>query len=297
MMRSLYSGVSGLRSHQTRMDVIGANIANVNTVGFKSSRVTFRDVLYQSYSSAGTPTVDGDNPRGGTNPYQIGLGVQVASIDMLNTRAGPQTTDRPLDCYIDGEGYFRVQDPKGIDYYTRVGNFFIDAAGRLVDSNGNFVLGRLGDEVEADLDAGYEAVPIHLNLGEDATIPTADEPGWTRYTQIAISTDGIITGYDTEAQEVATLAQIVLYKFPNNDALEQQGNTYLLPTNNSGEAIIAQPGLNGTGKIATARLEMSNVDLSKEFTDMIVTQRGFQANSRIITVSDSMLEELVNLKR
>jgi flagellar hook protein FlgE len=123
------------------MDVIGANIANVNTIGFKGSRVTFRDVLYQSIGSATMPSEE-DPIRGGTNPTQIGLGVQIASIDVLNTRAGPMTTDKPTDVYINGEGYFGVYNPGDQQiYYTRVGDLRFDTRGNLLDGLGNFVLG------------------------------------------------------------------------------------------------------------------------------------------------------------
>ena len=333
MMRSLYSGVTGLRSHQTRMDVIGSNIANVNTIGFKGSRVTFRDVLYQSVGNA---SASSEAPlRGGVNPTQIGLGVMITSIDVLNTRAGPQTTDKPSDVYIDGEGYFAVYNPgDGQIYYTRVGDFNFDPRGNLVDGNGNLVLGfrpespvgftededGLGDEYAdedelpgmrlpgglenegltewlGDLGEEDSGRRININFGE-AELYTSGQ-----IQQISIGPDGVITGYlpdpDGEGGEpqLMQLGQIYVFKFPNNDGMQQVGNTYLLPTANSGFPAIVDPGTNGTGKTITSRLEMSNVELAREFTDMIVTQRGFQANSRIITVSDEMLQELVNLKR
>ena len=304
MMRSLYSGVSGLRTHQVRMDVIGTNLANVNTVGFKASRVTFRDVLYQTVSN---PAMPSDVPqRGGTNPSQIGLGVMIGSIDVLNTRAGPMLTDKPTDLYIDGEGYFAVLNASsGVTYYSRVGDFnFIPVTAddgeqtvALLDGNGNFVLGVVWDPPLDEYD------PSHLgddgSYADELNVITIAE--FTKYSQIRIGEDGVITGYDTsaEAGEYPTkyLGQIILNKFMNNDGLFQEGNTYLLPSVSSGNPVAYAAGFGGTGETITSRLEMSNVELSKEFTDMIVTQRGFQANSRIITVSDEMLQELVNLKR
>ena len=296
MMRSLYSGVAGLRVHQTRMDVIGNNIANVNTVGFKSSRVMFRDVLYQTLSGSARPWDDSDPLRGGINPYQIGLGVQVASVDKLMTRAGPQTTDRPLDVYIDGEGFFKVRgagdDEEAPYYYTRVGNFSFDAMGRLVDSNGNYVMGVLDpEEAPAELEEDH--------VGE--VIQVEDQELFARLSSISIGPDGIITAYDPAADEpedeIIIIGQLLLYKFVNADGLQQVGQTYFQPSLNSGVAGEIAPRLAGTGATIASRLEMSNVELAKEFTDMIITQRGFQANSRIITVSDEMLQELVNLKR
>ena len=333
MMRSLYSGVTGLHNHQTRMDVIGTNIANVNTIGFKGSRVTFRDVLYQSIGSPTAPSDGTEGPmRGGTNPTQIGLGMMISSIDVLNTRAGPQTTDKPWDVYIDGEGYLAVYNPGDQQiYYTRVGDLNFDPAGNLVDGNGNLVIGfrpdepvpygeSLGDEDNWDIpgmwvpggldpeefnDWREEGIQediessqwlLNVNFGED--LYTSQ-----RIQQIEIGPDGVIRAYvameDDEgaAAQLMELGRIYLFKFPNNDGLQQVCSTYLLPTANSGYPAIVVPGTNGSGPTITSRLEMSNVELAREFTDMIVTQRGFQANSRIITVSDEMLQELVNLKR
>ncbi|MCL2773715.1 MAG: flagellar hook-basal body complex protein [Oscillospiraceae bacterium] len=304
MMRSLYSAVAGLRAHQTRMDVIGNNIANVNTVGFKSSSVTFRDVLYQTIKNPTTPS-DQSPIQGGTNPSQIGIGSKIASINVLNTRAGAQTTDRPMDCYIDGEGYFKVQSgeaPNIVEYYTRVGDFNIDSLGRLVDGMGNFVMGINATDGVLDQDpdpttgayqAGVDDEVINLN-GTDS-VDGAYTQG--HYSQISIGNDGLISAYDSTAGGIVTLGRIAVYKFPNNDGLSQAGNTYLQVTANSGDPTMAVPGLVGTGKVQTDGLEMSNVELAKEFTDMIITERGFQANSRVITTSDEMLQELVNLKR
>ena len=308
-MRSLYSGVSGLRVHQTRMDVIGANLANVNTVGFKASRVTFRDVLYQTVANPTIPR-DADAPvKGGTNPSQIGLGVMVGTIDVLNTRAGPMLTDKPTDLYIDGEGYFMVRtgaldDENAINYYTRVGDFRFDALGRLVDGNGNYVMGKLGNDLGdlIDTTSGIDFEELEIM---DLAGFLGDIDQWARLTQIGIGLDGIITAYDPGVDPgddpIIILGQIAMCKFTNAEGLSQEGNSYFIPTRNTGaegyNPTVFAPGSNGLGRTVANRLEMSNVELSKEFTDMIVTQRGFQANSRIITVSDEMLQELVNLKR
>ena len=303
MMRSLYSGVSGLRVHQTRMDVIGANLANVNTVGFKSSRVTFRDVLYQTIANPGTPSADAPT-RGGTNPSQIGLGVNVASIDVLMTRAGPMLTDKPTDVYIDGEGFFLVTDASENEYYTRVGDFRFDGLGRLVDGNGNFVMGVLGDRETVD-EIPEEGTAIGDLVVLDLLEAAGGPEEWARLSQISIGTDGIISAYDPlDDGSRIVLGQIAICKFVNNEGLSQEGNSYWRPTRNTGDPDepdfnprVYAPGIGGVGRTIANRLEMSNVELSKEFTDMIVTQRGFQANSRIITVSDEMIQELVNLKR
>ncbi|WMJ82917.1 flagellar hook protein FlgE [Oscillospiraceae bacterium LTW-04] len=141
MNRSLYSGVSGLKAHQTRMDVIGNNISNVNTYGFKASRVTFRDVYYQAINAGSA----GSSTSGGTNPGAIGYGTQVGSVDLLMGQSSFTMTDSSMDLAIDGEGFFQVQDADGNKFYTRSGSLTFDSAGNLVDSQGNFVLGISGD--------------------------------------------------------------------------------------------------------------------------------------------------------
>lgn len=279
MLRSMFSGVTGLRSHQTKMDVIGNNIANVNTAGFKASRVIFKDVFYQTLSGAAAPGAT----KGGTNPMQIGYGAMAATIDVMNTRAGMQLTDRPLDLYIAGDGYLIVRDTLGDTSFTRAGNLSFDQAGNLVDSNGNYVQGVM---------SGGSA-PTDIN---DSALTNIKIDNIDTYSNIAIGKDGIISAIDSTGQ-IQTLAQLVLAKFPNADGLSENGNTTMKETPNSGTPSVGFPGSASTGTLVTGGLEMSNVDLSKEFTDMITTQRGFQANSRIITTSDEMLQELVNLKR
>lgn len=269
MLRSLSSGVSGLKAHQTQMDVIGNNIANVNTAAFKSSRVTFKDVYYQTLSGASGSS----DTNGGSNPTQIGYGSAVSTIDVVNTRGGKQTTDRALDVYISGDGYFVMTNADASEkIYTRAGNFGFDEKGGLVDSNGNYVL-----------DAEKKSAIIYDTINE--------------LTDISIASDGTISGIDS-AGVSQTIGQIAVAKFKNPDGLSQQDGVYYLATKNSGdEPIITFPGDQSTGTLVSGGLEMSNVDLSTELTSMITAERGFQANSRVITVSDEMLQELVNLKR
>ena len=407
MISSFFQGVSGVRGHQTKMDVVGNNVANINTAAFKSSRVTFRDVLYQTIASSAAPSAQ--PLRGGTNPTQIGHGVNVAHIQTLMTIAPPMQTDRPKDLYIDGEGFFilmphgrppvpdrweygripyydhrnipqnrvrhnRWHDPATGEwgylyqilpsitpgwgffyrwrdtndnsgthipphpepivhriptddpdaphfpwrfimppdspwefwqrppapplYFTRVGDFGVDALGRLVDGNGKFVMGigANGYELNWELDEyGIETSDLEiLNLQQAA----GGLDVWTRITQIDIGTDGIITARD--AGRILVLGQVVVGRFPNPEGLSQVGNSYWRPTANSGvESFNPRafaPGSGGSGRTLAYRLEMSNVELAKEFTTMITTQRGFQANSRTITVSDEMLQELLNVR-
>lgn len=288
MMKALYSGVSGMRSHQTKMDVIGNNIANVNTNGYKSQRATFRDIYYQQVSNPSKP--DGANNRGGTNSSQVGYGAQIASIDTIHTLSGYSPTNKSTDIYINGEGYFVVQNPSNEKFYTRYGAFNFDSSGSLVDSNGNIVLGTLG----ATKSLGATAKTI----GDIIPLKIAD---YKDYKNITINADGTITGVGlagtTNADKITTLGQIAIGTFQNQNALVLEGSSYYTESNNTGAPTFYEAGLGGSGALVTGGLEMSNVDLANEFSDMIVTQRGFQANTKIISVVDQMLEELVNLKR
>ncbi len=291
MMRSLYSGVTGLRNHQTKMDVIGNNIANVNTVGYKASRVIFQDIYSQTVAPASASTVN----SGGTNPQQIGLGVQLATIDVLDTESSSQYTGNTLDLAIDGDGYFVIDD-RGQTTYTRAGNFYTDEDNYLVDSNGNYVQGY---EVDTDGDLVYRdatdticAPPdpgAHLTMQRIYVNPN--------YYDVSISSNGQVVGLDEATSESHVLGQIVLATFANPNGLEKTGENAYRTTVNSGDPVYNTPGGGGTGSLNPGSLEMSNVDLTAQFADMIVTQRGFQANSRIITATDEMLEELVNMVR
>lgn len=272
MIRALYTSVSGLRGFQTKLDVIGNNIANVNTVGFKKSRVMFQDVLSQNIGGATAPSDDG---KGGINPMQVGLGSQVASIEMAFSTGSPMTTNLPTDLSIEGEAFFMVQAGDGGPiYYTRAGNFTRDAAGNLVNAQGM----RLLDAGGAPIVISREDNIVSYSIGKDGTITTVDDTG-------ALTSD----------------IQIGVMTFNNPAGLKKIGNSLYEYTVNAGAAggdpLTPLTPTDANVNIIAGQLEMSNVDLSEEFTEMIVAQRGFQANSRIITTSDSVLEELVNLKR
>jgi flagellar hook protein FlgE len=291
MMRSLYSGVTGLKAHQTKMDVIGNNIANVNTAGFKASRVVFQDIYSQTVAPASAPTAS----NGGTNPQQIGLGVQLGTIDILNTAASSQYTGNTLDLAIDGDGYFTIQDGSAYTY-TRAGNFYTDSENYLVDSNGNYVTGYEVDTtgglvyrdasntICASTDAG-----AHLTMQKIFVDPD--------YIDVSISANGQVVGLNETTKVSTVLGQVVLATFANPNGLQKTGENSYRTTVNSGDPTYNTPGEGGTGSLNPGSLEMSNVDLTAQFADMIVTQRGFQANARIITTTDSMLEELVNIVR
>lgn len=270
MLRSMYSGVSGMRGFQTKLDVIGNNIANVNTVGFKSGRVMFQDILSQTVGGVTAPE---EGVQGGVNPRQIGLGTAISSIDTVHTGGSAMTTNVPTDLRINGDGFFVLQTPgdDGEQVLTRAGNFNIDALGQLVNSDGMLVAG-VGGEV-----------------------PIIVPPEVTSFT---ISQNGTIIG--ATADGPVEVGQIGIVRVTNPAGLEKLGGSTFRMTFNAnaeGEMEVVEPNAEGAGAIISGQLEMSNVDLTSEFTEMIVAQRGFQANSRIITTSDEILQEVVNLKR
>lgn len=274
MMRSLYSAISGLKNHQTMMDVIGNNIANVNTTGFKRSRVTFSTMLSQTLKGASAPSTT--NSPGGTNPAQVGLGASLGSIDQIMTQGSTQSTGNPTDMMIQGPGFFALSKDGGVNIlYSRAGAFSLDADGYLVNP------------------------ATGANVLDTASKPIQIDP--STYTSFSVDQTGVITGTKSDGT-TATVANIQIATFPNPAGLTSVGSSFYTKSNNSGdptaygETATAGSYPSGTLLVPNA-LEMSNVDLSQEFTDMIVAQRGFQANSRVITVSDTLLQELIDLKR
>ncbi|MGW9403952.1 flagellar hook protein FlgE [Arthrobacter sp. NPDC055585] len=387
MLRSLYSGISGLRSHQTMLDVTGNNIANVNTTGYKATSVQFQDTLSQLTQGATTPGAD----TGGGNPAQVGLGVQVSGITTNFTQGSAQSTGRATDMMISGDGYF-VTKQGNQTTYTRAGAFDLDAEGRLVTTDGKIVQGwtgvngvintggavgnvalpdgaispavatsqatvggnlpsetAVGESIERDMDvydangaatvatltftktaggwdvsAGGAPVSLTFTDGKQATGSAAaltvggvrvDLSALTSYAGVStasvtgqngraagtlesfsISKDGTIIGSFTNGAK-ESLARIAVATFTNPAGLEKAGNSGFTASVNSGNPVLGGPGDPGMGNAIAGSLEMSNVDLSQEFTNLIVAQRGFQANARIITTSDEVLQELTNLKR
>jgi flagellar hook protein FlgE len=301
----MYSGISGMKNFQTKLDVIGNNISNVNTYGYKKGRVMFKDLVSQQIAGASAST----ETRGGVNPKQVGLGSQLASIDTVHTQGSLQTTGRSLDLALSGDGFFMVgtltdtlanitedgnnqfrdvnlngtvQYNESVDLgYTRAGNFYMDKDGYMVTGDGLFVIG---------------------TAGADANDPTiaSNNPGLiqipTDAKSFSIGSDGTVNYVDTDGN-LQVAGQIQVAKFPNSGGLEKAGGNLFKETANSGLSAINMPGENGSGSIVAGTLEMSNVDLSEEFTEMITAQRAFQANTKIITTSDEILQELVNLKR
>jgi flagellar hook protein FlgE len=272
MLRSLYSGVSGMKGFQVKLDVIGNNIANVNTVGYKKGRVVFQDLLSQNLSGVTAPE---EGERGGINPKQVGLGTSMASIDTLHTPGSPMTTGVMTDLSIEGDGFFLVSPPgaEGDNLLlTRAGNFTRDAAGNLVTSQGFLVQGEGG--------------PILID--EDMVA-----------FEIARNGDVIGVTADGESEVIETL---VLGFVQNPGGLRKVGGSLYEMTTNANpdgelEPLTIADAEGRPVQIISGQLEMSNVDLTEEFTEMIIAQRGFQANSRIITTADEILQEVVNLKR
>ncbi len=445
MLRSLFSGVAGLTTHQTKLDVIGNNIANVNTYGFKASRVTFSDVYYQTTKAA----TGASDSQGGVNSSQIGYGSTVSSIDKMMSQSAFASTSNTLDVAISGEGFIQVQDKTGNKFFTRAGMMNVDSEGNLVDSKGYFVLGTQnydptslasmsptagnskinikvpdvhiaetdpialdaapsgatgatvkagfinGDQTDITLTIKYGGAAKTKVTGYDSTATPAtlevtisdadkakianggtvgdlqdkinqaieaelgsptllDTNGVALFTEdtfkggkITLSIDtsevtGTLTPDDNKALQQDAIAKLTagaldltseieeqsfadlssfyisgdgtlvgvhavhgmlyfgrmdLATFDNPQGLNETGSSYFQESAASGSPKYCIPGYEGSGAVVSGSLEMSNVNLATEFSDLIITQRGFQANSRIITTSDSILEELVNLKR
>jgi flagellar hook protein FlgE len=439
MLRSLSSAVSGLRNHQNKLDVVGNNIANVNTVGYKSEIVRFQDIFSQTIKGANAPAAG----RGGTNPVQVGLGMALSSTTTVHTGGAITATERETDLAIEGNGYFIIND--GIqDYYTRDGSFSRDYSGELVTAGGLKLMGWMaeksyedenGDPAEPDdpeaievysidtteplreivipigeellarstenivfagnLDSGakeggkypyatyfYDSLgnrynlffefekssentwaytaffndaegarvdvttggdPIKFTPGGSYHVEDPDDPPDFAFTidagdlgddigarnvQITLdfsllkqfssdsslflkSQDGYSAGelvsFNVEQSGVITgsysnglnrsLGQVALASFSNPEGLMKVGSNYFNFTVNSGDPRVGTPGEMGKGFIQSRALEMSNVDLAFEFTEMITTSRGYQANARVISTSDEVLTELINIKR
>lgn len=282
MLRSLFAGISGLRVNQTMLDVTGNNIANANTTGFKSSTTVFSDTLSQMLTAASGGTAE----RGGTNPIQIGLGVQLAATSTNFGQGSAQLTGRQTDVMLNGDGFFVLRDGAE-EVYTRAGAFTFDQNGALVSPTGMRVQGYELDALGAPTGA---LVDVDLSL-IDATLPLGVE-----LTSYSISSDGKVRGVFSDGVQ-RDICQLAVADFTNPMGMEKIGDTTFRASANSGPVELGVAGQGQRGTIQAGALEMSNVDLSAEFTNLILAQRGFQASSRVITTSDQVLEELVNIKR
>jgi flagellar hook protein FlgE len=407
LLRSLFSGVSGLRNHQTYLDVVGNNIANVNTTGFRASRVTFQSLMSQTLRPAAAPTAN----LGGINPVQVGLGAILGGIDTIQTQGSLQTTGKLTDLALEGDGFFIMADgPR--QYYSRDGAFDLASDGTLInptsglrvmgwmaqngqidtaqavgpltipigqsmrasastsiklagnvslstatgstvdaqctvrdslgashtlditftrtgagawtwqaasaegltvtpstptaltfDANGQPILGTPGPTLSFTPANGASPVTLALDLsgltqldGESALTPTADGAEAGSLTTFSIDQSGIVSGVYSNGVQVV-VGQIGLARFPNPGGLLSAGANLLDVSANSGQMQLISAGGDSGASIMAGALESSNVDLAQELTNMMVAERGFQANSRVITVADQLLENLVNLGR
>ena len=276
MLRSMFSAISGLKSHQTMLDVTANDIANVNTIGFKAGRTTFKDSLAQLQSGGAGPS----GSQGGANAKQVGLGVSLGSIDNQMQSGALQSTGNVLDVAIQGEGWFRVGGgaPPTVPtsfQYTRAGNFTRNQQGYLVTQDGAYIMGRTapgagGTDTFLQVPAGA----TNVGIGQDGSVAYDPPGGGTR----------AVAGY------------ISLSMFANEAGLERGAANRWNGSASSGTEAVGTPGDSGYGLTSSGAVEMSNVDLASEFTNMITAQRGFQANSRVISTADEVLQELVNLK-
>ncbi|MFO7985576.1 MAG: flagellar hook-basal body complex protein [Desulfatiglandaceae bacterium] len=269
MIKSLFSGITGLQANTQRLGVIGDNIANVGTTGFKGCRMDFANLLSQSV--------------GGFTGQEVGSGVATGKLSRDWTQGSVQTTSNVTDLAINGDGFFVVKSDEedAESYYTRAGMFHFDKEGFLVDNNGYRVQGFEEEESEGDL------VDIQIEIEEGEEIPS-----------IQIDSAGQITLYTSENADGEPGGRIAVASFPCNWGLAAMDRNLYKQTNLSGEPIIdGAPGTKGKGSISSYSLEMSNVDLAREFGDMITTQRSFQASAKVITASDEVLQQLLGIKR
>ncbi len=280
MMRGMLAAVSGLKAHEVMLDVTANNIANVNTIGYKGVRTSFENAFSQTLRGASAATAS----IGGINAAQIGLGVQLGGTENLMTEGSIQSTGNTLDCAIQGDGFFRVATYSGGAFsatkmYTRSGDFTTDGAGNLMTRDGYYVVG------------------VTLNgLGQPNPVTPANETLITipaNAQSVTIGADGIVVWTDSAGNQTK-LAAITLSKFANQNGLMRSSGNLFTVSPNVGTITDGTPGdANGLGSLVPGALEMSNVDLAAEFTNLITAERGFQANSRVITTSDDMLQELV----
>ncbi len=262
MIRALFTAATGMTAQQLNMDTTANNLANVNTAGFKKSRVDFQDLLYQTPRMPGSPTAQGaDAPTG----IQVGSGVRPASTQRIFSQGDFQQTDNPLDLVIEGNGFFQVLRGDGTPAYSRAGSFRKDANGRIVNPD------------------GYALQP-------EISIPTLA-------TNVSIGTDGVVSvtlaGSDTP-QQVGT---IELARFVNPAGLNAIGRNLFLPTGASGTAVTGAPGSQGFGTLSQGFIEMSNVKVVEEMVNMIIGQRAYEAGSKAVQSADEMLALANNLRR
>ncbi|HOO62983.1 MAG TPA: flagellar basal-body rod protein FlgG [Synergistaceae bacterium] len=261
MIRSLYSGATGMIAQQTNLDVVSNNLANANTAGFKKIRADFEDLLYQIDREPGAP-VEPDSmiPTG----IQVGLGTRVVGTNRIMTAGNLQVTGNELDVAIEGDGFFQVTLPNGEIAYTRDGSWSMDGEGQIVTSNGHLL-------------------EPAIVIPEDAL-------------EIVISATGDVSVTLPEEADPQNVGQLELARFVNPGGLKAVGKNLFLETPASGAPIVAEPGDEGMGTTIQTILEMSNVQVVEEMVNMIVAQRAYEANSKTIQTADSLLQIANNLR-
>jgi len=262
MLRSLYTSATGMIAQQTSIDVTSNNIANVNTVGYKKQRAEFSDLFYQTLEYAGTSTSATTTSPTGIN---VGLGVRPTAVSKMFSQGNFKETGNNLDLAITGNGFFQIQLPDGSIGYTRNGSFKVDANGQMVTSD------------------GYALIP-NIVIPPDAT-------------QVSIGTDGTVSVLQAGQTQMSQIGQITLVNFINPAGLHALGDNNYINTTASGDPIEAVAGTNGLGSIRQGFVEMSNVQLVEEMTDLITAQRAYDASSKAIMTSDEMLKTINQLKR
>lgn len=261
MIRALYTAATGMNAQQMNLDTIANNLANSSTTGFQERQMQFTDLLYQNDVMPGAASTQQTTVAAG---LQVGLGVRPGSAEIIQTQGEIQTTGNPLDIAIQGAGFFQIELPNGQLGYTRAGSFHLDAQGNIVTPDGN-------------------------QLQPTITIPA-------NATNVSIGSDGTVTATIPGQAQASSLGIIQLATFPNAGGLNSIGNNIYLPTTASGDAIVGNAGgPDGLGTLQQNSLEQSNVSVVEQFVDMIVAQRSYEANSRVVKAADEMMQELNQL--
>lgn len=261
MIRALYSAASGMTAQETNLENIAHNLANANTTGFKSRRAQFQDLLYQTITQPGTAANQQAAVPAG---LQLGLGTRAASNEIVFTQGDFSQTNNPLDLVIQGKGFFQIRQANGTLAYTRSGNFQMNRDGAVVDANGNL-------------------------LEPQITIPATAQT-------ITIAQDGTVSFTQVGQSAAQQVGQIQLANFQNPAGLNSIGSNLYLPTDASGDAIVGNPGgQEGNGTLLQGYIEQSNVSVVDEFVNMIVSQRAYEANSKVVKTADEMYQDINNL--
>ena len=260
MMRGLWTAATGMSCQQSNMDVIANNLANVNTGGFKKSRINFQDLMYQNMRMAGASTSSGGQLPSG---IQIGMGAKVVSVEKLFSQGDFAQTKNQLDMAIQGKGFFKLLND-GREVFSRSGTFKTDKDGYICDSHGN-------------------------RLQSEFAIPA-------KTVTITIENGGKLVASGSDGKELGS-TQIQLFNFTNPAGLQSIGNSLFVPSDASGDPVQGNPGTDDLGTLLQGFAEMSNVDIVEEMINMIMAQRAYEIGSKVVQTGDDMLQIANNLKR